>query len=104
MNYNWFSFFFSLIIYPPVAHWCWDPNGWLAKLGMIDFAGSAVVHIVGGTAALVGAMLCGPRTGRFREVDGKRESVDQTVAHPGHSVLGKRVLLLRRVTNFISLV
>jgi len=56
-----------------VAHWIWDEYGWLSafnanplyKTGMIDFAGSGVVHMVGGFSGLMGAMIVGPRTGRF---------------------------------------
>lgn len=43
----------------------WDDNGWLKKLGAYDFAGGCVVHVTGGAAALVGAVILGPRTGRF---------------------------------------
>jgi Amt family ammonium transporter len=59
-------------IYPVVVHWVWDDEGWISAFnddtfegGMIDFAGSGVVHMVGGIAALVGAIAVGPRTGRF---------------------------------------
>jgi len=55
-------------IYPFVAHWIWG-GGWLSGLGMIDFAGSTVVHLVGGSAALAGVILLGPRIGKYR--DGK---------------------------------
>jgi len=60
-----FSFFLVLIIYPLVGHWVWGPMGWLYQLNFRDFAGSTVVHSVGGTAALVGAWLLGPRWTRF---------------------------------------
>lgn len=59
-----YSFFISAFIYPIVGHWIWG-GGWLAKLGMVDFAGSTVVHSVGGWTALSGALLLGPRTGKY---------------------------------------
>ncbi|MGG3562396.1 ammonium transporter [Neobacillus rhizosphaerae] len=55
----------SMIIYPLSGHWIWNSDGWLAKLGMKDFAGSAAIHAVGGFAAFAMAKLLGPRRGRF---------------------------------------
>jgi Amt family ammonium transporter len=52
------------IIYPIAGHWIWG-GGWLARLGMIDFAGSAVIHGLGGFAALAAAIFIGPRIGKF---------------------------------------
>ncbi|HEV8713835.1 MAG TPA: ammonium transporter [Candidatus Binatia bacterium] len=72
-----FSFIMVGLIYPTTGHWIWG-GGWLAKLGMFDFAGSTVVHSVGGWAALAGAIMLGPRLGKYR--DGK------PVAIPGHSL------------------
>jgi len=63
--YVLFSLLLSLYIYPIVAHWCWAPGGFLYQLGYLDFAGSGVVHLLGGACALVGAKACGPRVGRF---------------------------------------
>ena len=54
----------TAVIYPVVGHWIWG-GGWLSKLGMIDFAGSTVVHSVGGLSALAGAVLLGPRLGKY---------------------------------------
>src|SRR5688572_15621249 len=51
----------SLVVYAPVAHWVWSPNGWLAGVGAIDFAGGTVVHITAGLAAVVAAMAVGQR-------------------------------------------
>jgi len=51
----------SAFIYPVVVHWIWHPNGWLNELGLIDFAGSGAVHLVGGSAGFVGAWILGPR-------------------------------------------
>jgi Amt family ammonium transporter len=54
-----------MIIYPLSGHWIWNSEGWLAKLGMKDFAGSAAIHALGGFTALAMAKLLGPRKGRF---------------------------------------
>jgi Amt family ammonium transporter len=62
--YLMYSFLLTAFIYPVVAHWVWG-GGWLASLDFHDFAGSTVVHAVGGMAALVGAWILGPRIGRF---------------------------------------
>lgn len=62
------------IIYPISGHWIWSSNGWLAKLGMIDFAGSAAIHALGGFAALSAAIFLGPRIGKFGP-DGKSNIV-----------------------------
>jgi Amt family ammonium transporter len=59
-----FSFLLVGILYPITGHWIWG-GGWLAKLGFWDFAGSTVVHSVGGWAALAGAIILGPRFGKF---------------------------------------
>ena len=53
------------IFYPISTHWCWSSNGWLSGFGFNDFAGSGVVHLAGGTCALVGAIILGPRIDRF---------------------------------------
>ena len=55
-----FSFILTLLIYPIVGHWIWG-GGFLAKLGMWDFAGGTVVHSIGGWAALAGVIILGPR-------------------------------------------
>jgi ammonium transporter, Amt family len=72
-----FSFLMVGFVYPVVGHWIWG-GGWLAQRGMLDFAGSTVVHSVGGWAALTGAAMVGPRIGKFR--DGKPHPI------PGHSL------------------
>lgn len=85
-----FSFVLTLVIYPIVGHWVWG-GGWLADLGFRDFAGDAVVHSLGGWSALAGAMLLGPRIGKYGK-DGKPRAI------PGHSmslaVIGLFVLWL----------
>jgi ammonium transporter, Amt family len=63
----WFSGLWLLLVYAPVAHWVWEPSGWLAQSGALDFAGGAVVHINAGAAALVAAYALGPRLGYGKE-------------------------------------
>jgi Amt family ammonium transporter len=88
--YPLFGLIYTTVIYPVTAHWIWG-GGWLAGLGMQDFAGSTVVHLQGGTAALVGAWLLGPRLGRYGP-DGRPNPI------PGHNltyaVLGTFILWL----------
>ena len=80
VSYLIYSFFISALIYPVVVHWVWG-GGWLSKLEtpFIDFAGSSVVHMTGGLAALVGAAILGPRLGKYTK-DGKPRAI------PGHSI------------------
>lgn len=59
-----FTFVMAMLIYPVVGHWIWG-GGWLAKMGAFDFAGSTVVHSVGGWAALAGVIMLGPRIGKY---------------------------------------
>jgi len=63
----WFIGMWSILVYAPVAHWVWEPGGWLAKLGALDFAGGSVVHINAGVSGLVCAYFLGPRRGYGRE-------------------------------------
>jgi len=83
-----FGALYTIIMYPVVAHWVWG-GGWLAELGMQDFAGSTVVHLTGATAALVATILLKPRIGKYNK-DGKPNII------PGHnqvySVLGVIIL------------
>ena len=83
-----FSFALTLIIYPIVGHWVWG-GGWLSDMGFMDFAGDAVVHSLGGWGALSGALILGPRIGKYGK-DGKAKAI------PGHSmslaVIGLSVL------------
>lgn len=67
------------LIYPIVGHWIWAKGGWLLELGMVDFAGSTVVHSVGGWSALVAAWMLGPRTGKYNP-DGTPNAI------VGHSI------------------
>jgi Amt family ammonium transporter len=81
-----YAFFISMLVYPLYANWIWG-GGWLSTLGKnfglghgtVDFAGSSVVHMTGGVAALVGAKILGPRLGKFRK-DGKPNAI------PGHHI------------------
>jgi hypothetical protein len=73
-----FGSFFTLV-YSVVSHWVWSPDGWLFSLGMQDFAGSTVVHYQGALAGLAGAILLGPRIGKFG-ADGKPNAI------PGHNM------------------
>ncbi len=93
-----YAFFVSMLTYPVFANWVWG-GGWLAQLGtsfglghgLVDFAGSSVVHMVGGVAALAGASVLGPRLGKF-------DRHGKPVAIPGHHIpmalLGTLVLAL----------
>ena len=74
-----YSAIISLVVYPIEAGWVWNGQGWLAQLSCIDFAGSIVIHMVGGISALVGAIILGPRIGKY----GKNGKVN---AIPGHSI------------------
>lgn len=73
-----FGAFFT-ITYSIVSHWIWSPSGWLFKRGMQDFAGSTVVHYQGALAALAGALILGPRIGKFGK-DGRAHPI------PGHNI------------------
>ena len=78
-----YSAVISLFIYPIEAHWIWG-GGWLSALGFHDYAGSCAIHMVGGIAALVGAIFLGPRIGKYkRDKDGKVIKVN---AIPGHNI------------------
>lgn len=78
ISYVIYSAVISLIIYPVIGHWVWG-GGWLQERGFIDFAGSTVVHSVGGWAALMGAAIIGPRIGKYGK-DGKVNAI------PGHNI------------------
>lgn len=62
-----FAFLWLTIVYAPIAHMIWAPDGWLFQMGAIDFAGGTVVHINSGIAALVGVAFAGPRIGHLKE-------------------------------------
>ena len=78
-----YSAVISLFIYPIEAHWIWG-GGWLSQIGFHDYAGSCAIHMVGGIAALVGAIFLGPRIGKYvKDASGKVVKVN---AIPGHSI------------------
>jgi ammonium transporter, Amt family len=86
VSYLVYSFFITLVIYPVFGSWAWgsllDGNGWLENLpsgAFVDFAGSTVVHSVGGWLALAGALVLGPRIGKYTP-DGKSRAI------PGHNI------------------
>lgn len=95
-NFVFFILFLSMLVYPLYANWTWG-GGWLARLGTnfglghghVDFAGSSVVHMVGGVAALAGTLVLGPRIGKFSRT-GKPNAI------PGHDIpmalLGSMIL------------
>jgi len=82
--YLMFTVFLTAFVYPVFGSWAWGSlykgGGWLEGMGFIDFAGSTVVHSIGGWAALAGAVVIGPRLGRFT-VDGKPRAM------PGHNLV-----------------
>mmetsp|Transcript_113422 Transcript_113422/g.169654 ORF Transcript_113422/g.169654 Transcript_113422/m.169654 type:complete len:524 (-) Transcript_113422:73-1644(-) len=90
--YLWYSVFLAGFIYPVVAHTVWSNNGFLSitnadpflGIGAVDFAGSGVVHITGGTTALFATLVLGPRRGRFFDAQG--EPLETPKSFPGHSV------------------
>jgi Amt family ammonium transporter len=90
MSFILFSFVLVAVIYPIAGHWVWG-GGWLADASFSDFAGSTVVHSVGGWAALAGGILLGARTGKYRS-DGRIQPI------PGHNMalatLGTLILWL----------
>lgn len=74
-----FSLIATVVIYPLAGHWVWSSGGWLNQLGMLDFAGSAVVHSLGGWSALAAVLVLGPRSGKFNK-DGSMNVM------PGHNL------------------
>ncbi len=74
-----FSFLATVIVYPLAGHWVWNSGGWLNQMGMLDFAGSAVVHSLGGWSALAAVLVLGPRHNRFLK-DGS------VTVMPGHNL------------------
>jgi ammonium transporter, Amt family len=79
VSFGIFSLLLTAIAYPIIGHWIMTPNGWLKAQGFYDFAGSTMVHSVGGWAALVGAVLLGARTGKYGD-DGR------VFPLPGHNM------------------
>lgn len=89
-SYCIYSAVISAVVYPIEAGWIWNPNGWLANLGFHDFAGSCAIHTVGGITAFIGAIMVGPRIGKYVEdkKTGKKVAKAIPVTHllSAHSV------------------
>ena len=83
-SYCIYSAVISAVVYPIEAGWIWNPNGWLANLGFHDFAGSCAIHMVGGITAFIGAIMVGPRIGKY--VEDKKTGKKVAKAIPGHSL------------------
>ena len=84
ISYCIYSGVISLFVYPIEAGWVWNSQGWLVQLGFHDFAGSAAIHSVGGLTALIGAIMVGPRLGKYvKDNAGKVKKVN---AIQGHSI------------------
>ena len=84
VSYCIYSGVISLFVYPIEAGWVWNSQGWLVNLGFHDFAGSAAIHSVGGVTALIGAIMVGPRLGKY--ISSKEGKVKKVNAIPGHSI------------------
>ncbi|MBO4584014.1 MAG: ammonium transporter [Clostridia bacterium] len=84
ISYCIYSGVISLFVYPIEAGWVWNSNGWLAQLGFHDFAGSAAIHSVGGITALIGAIMVGPRLGKY--IKNKARKIQKVNAIPGHAI------------------
>ncbi|MFV0465211.1 MAG: ammonium transporter [Lachnospiraceae bacterium] len=80
ITYCIYSFVISAIVYPIEAHWVWGGTAWLTDMGFTDFAGSGVIHMVGGITAFIGAAFLGPRIGKY-DKHGKSQPI------LGHNIL-----------------
>ncbi len=74
VSYLIYSFIISLVVYPVEAHWVWGGTAWLTDMGFTDFAGSCVIHMVGGISAFIGAAILGPRIGKY-DKDGNSKPI-----------------------------
>ncbi len=83
-SYCIYSAIISAVVYPVEAGWIWNPDGWLAKMGFHDFAGSTAIHMVGGIAAFIGATMLGPRIGKYKT--DKKTGKKIAKAIPGHNL------------------
>ena len=89
-----FTILWSILVYSPLAHWVWAADGWLFKLGALDFAGGTVVHISSGVSALVVALLIGRRVGNGERHRAARRADDRARRRPA---VVRLVRLQRRV-------
>lgn len=80
--YITYSFVISGFVYPPVTHWAWTEQGWLNKLGYVDYSGCGPIHLIGGVCSFFGALFLGPRLGRFENKFNSSEKEELV----GHSV------------------
>jgi ammonia channel protein AmtB len=80
------------IVYPIVCHWAWTPEGWLTVLGYKDFCGSGVVHLVGGSCAIVAAILLKPRYGRWKKLENESD-----IHFEAHSTPVRKIKMLKIV-------
>ena len=97
-----FSGLWLLAVYAPVTHWVWG-GGWLGQMGVFDFAGGIVVHITAGVAALVAAMVLGPRRG-FPKTSMMPHNLTMTVKIPRSQILnGDSWQIIRRYVEAIHL-
>ena len=94
LSYCIYSLVISAIVYPIEAHWVWG-GGWLSSAlfghaTYVDFAGSSLIHMVGGISSIIGAFILGPRWGKYLDKDGKptlvRKEVKYVRAIPGHNL------------------
>ena len=83
LAYCVYSAVISAVVYPIEAGWVWNGQGWLVGFGYVDFAGSSVIHMVGGLTAFIGAALLGPRIGKYTK---KKDGSVEVHAIPGHSL------------------
>src|SRR5215216_5753867 len=83
VSYVLFTILFSLLVYAPLAHWSWHPDGFLFKMGALDFAGGTVVHISAGCAALAGAMVLKPRISHINKLESKPSNIPYVLIGTG---------------------
>ncbi len=83
-SYCIYSAVISAVVYPVEAGWVWNGEGWLAKLGFHDFAGSTAIHMVGGIAAFIGAAILGPRIGKYKTDKATGKKIAKAI--PGHNL------------------
>lgn len=98
LAYCVYSGVISAVIYPIEAGWVWNGQGWLVGLGYVDFAGSSVIHMVGGLSALVGAWMLGPRLGKYTK---EKDGTLRVNAIPGHSLTLGNTTLASAYADFL---